>query len=89
VILRAAAALPHDDRERAVEELRSQLRIMAAAAAVIPDWTTLTVTGPTEMTAVDERSWFEWAAKIAVHGASLEEVPDPDRVPGPAQVDHR
>jgi hypothetical protein len=69
VILRAAAALPHDDRERAVEELQAQLRVMAAAAAVVPDWTTLTVTGPTEMTAMDDRSWFEWAASIAVHGA--------------------
>lgn len=69
MILRAAAALPHDDRERAVEELQAQLRVMAAAAAVVPDWTTLTVTGPTEMTAMDERSWFEWAASIAVHGA--------------------
>jgi hypothetical protein len=79
VILRAAAALPDDDRETAIETLRDQLRVMAAAAGCTPDWTTLTVTGPTEMPGADERTRFEWAASIAVHGSPAPDaLPDPD-----------
>jgi hypothetical protein len=49
VIYKAAAALPHDNREWATDELRDQLQIMAGAAGMTPDWTNLVVTGPTEM----------------------------------------
>ena len=66
--LRAAAALAHDDRHGAVEELRHQLCTMATAAGATPDWTTLTVTGPTEMTGVDEAARFEWTASVFIEG---------------------
>lgn len=68
--LRAAAALPCDDRGRAVRELRTQLRVMAVAAGATPDWRTLTVSGPTEMAGADEWSRFEWAASVAVRTGS-------------------
>jgi hypothetical protein len=68
VIFRAAAALPDDDRQRAVDELRSQLCTMAVAAAATPDWTTLTLTGPIEMAGADEEARFEWTASVAVDG---------------------
>jgi hypothetical protein len=68
VILRAAAALPDDDRQRAVGELRSQLCTMAGAAEATPDWTTLTVTGPVEMVGADDAARYEWSATVTAHG---------------------
>lgn len=82
MILRAAAALPFDDRERAIDVLRDQLRVMAAAEGGTPDWTTLTVAGPSEMAAAEEETRFEWAASVAVHGTVLGALPDPDAVAG-------
>jgi len=77
VILRAAAALPHDDGERASVVLSQQLRVMATAAGATPQWTTLTVTGPTEMAGADEETRFEWTALVTVHpNGALETLPD-------------
>jgi hypothetical protein len=79
VIYKAAAALPHDNREWATDGLRDQLRIMAGAAGATPDWTTLVVTGPTEMDGAPDPTRFEWTASVAVPGGSvLDTLPDPD-----------
>jgi len=78
-IYQAAAALPHRDRGRATEGLRAQLTIMAAAAGVTPDWSTLDVTGPTERTGTQQGARFEWRGRVAMCGSShLVALPDPD-----------
>ena len=71
VICRAAAALPHRDRARAVDGLRRQLWVMAVAADAAPDWTTLTVTGPTEVPGTEPATRFEWRASVALLGATI------------------
>lgn len=71
VALTAAAALPRDDRECAVAALRNQLVVMADSAGGTPDWTTLTVTGPTEMPGAQDGARFEWTASVVVHGESV------------------
>jgi hypothetical protein len=82
VIYKAAAALPHDDRESATVGLRGQLRIMAAAGGATPDWTTLAVAGPTEMAGTADGTRFEWTARVAVHGVDLvDALPDPNFFP--------
>jgi hypothetical protein len=82
VVYRAAAALPHANREWAIHGLGVQLRIMAMAADGTPDWTTLAVTGPTEMADAPERARFEWTASVAVRGVGVFDVlPDPDAFP--------
>jgi hypothetical protein len=82
MIYRAAAALPHANRRRATDGLAGQLRIMALAAGATPDWTTLAVTGPTEMAGVQDRARFEWTASVAVRGVSVFDAPpDPDAFP--------
>jgi hypothetical protein len=82
VIYKAAAALPHDDRKSATDELRGQLTIMAVAADAIPDWTTLHVTGPTEMAGAEDRTRFEWTASVAIPGTTVfDALPDPDALP--------
>jgi hypothetical protein len=70
VIYRAAAALPHEDRSRALDGLRGQLRIMAVAAGATPDWTTLRVAGPDEVADAQQRMRFEWHASVVVHGVT-------------------
>jgi hypothetical protein len=88
VIYRAAAALPDDDRQSAVDGLRGQLRIMAVAAGATPDWTTLVVAGPVEMADAEDRTRFEWTASVAVRGATvLDDLPDPDALPPAGTVD--
>jgi hypothetical protein len=78
----AAAALPHQDRGRATEELRDRLAIMAVAAGLTPDWSTLVVTGPTEMTGAQHGARFEWTGRVAMRGSSpLLALPDPDVFP--------
>jgi hypothetical protein len=77
----AAAALAHRNRGRATEELRDQLTIMARAAGLTPDWSTLAVTGPTEMTGTQDGARFEWTGRVALRGSSpLLALPDPDDV---------
>ena len=82
MIYRAAAALPDDDRQSAVDGLRGQLRIMAVAAGATPDWTTLAVAGPVEMADAEDRTRFEWTASVAARGATvLDDLSDPDALP--------
>ena len=81
-IHQAAAALPHRNRGRATEALRDQLTIMALASGLTPDWSTLDVTGPTEMTGTQQGARFEWTGRVAMHGSSpLVALPDPDAFP--------
>src|SRR3954453_3713673 len=78
----AAAALPHRNRGRATEGLRDRLTIMAVAAGLTPDWSTLAVTGPTEMTGTQQGARFEWTGRVAMGGSSrLVALPDPDAFP--------
>jgi hypothetical protein len=81
-ICQAAAALPHHNRGRATEGLRDQLTIMGFAAGLTPDWSTLAVTGPTEMTGTQQGARFEWTGRVAMRGSSpLVALPDPDAFP--------
>jgi hypothetical protein len=81
-IYQAAAALPHRDRSRATEGLRDRLTIMAVAAGLTPDWSTLAVTGPTEMIGTQQGARFEWTGRVAMRGSSpLVVLPDPDAFP--------
>jgi hypothetical protein len=81
-IYQAAAALPHKNRGRATKALRDQLTIMAFAAGLTPDWSTLAVTGPTEMTGTQQGARFEWTGRVAMRGSSpLVALPDPDAFP--------
>jgi hypothetical protein len=78
----AAAAVSHRSRGRATEGLRDQLTIMALAAGLTPDWSTLAVTGPTEMTGTQHGARFEWTGRVAMSGSSpLVALPDPDAFP--------
>jgi hypothetical protein len=78
-VYQAAAALPHKNRGRATEGLRDRLTIMALAAGLTPDWSTLAVTGPTEMTGTQHAARFEWTGRVAMRGLSpLVALPDPD-----------
>jgi hypothetical protein len=81
-IYQAAAALSHQNRGRATEGLRDQLTIMALAAGLTPDWSTLAVAGPTEMTGTQHGARFEWTGRVAMRGSSpLVALPDPDAFP--------
>lgn len=81
-VYQAAAALPHRNRGRATEGLRGQLTIMALAAGLTPDWSTLAVTGPTEMAGTQQGARFEWTGRVAMRGSSsLVALPDPDAFP--------
>ena len=87
-IYQAAAALSHSNRRRATEGLREQLTIMALAAGLTPDWSTLAVTGPTEMTGTQHGARFEWTGRVAMRGSSpLVALPDPDAFPQPPAAD--
>ena len=82
LIYRAAAALPHANREWATHALACQLRIMATAAGGTLDWTTLAMTGPTNVAGAPERARFEWTASVAVRGLNVvDTLPDPDAFP--------
>jgi hypothetical protein len=82
LIYRAAVAMPQDDRVVATDQLRRQLRIMAAAAGATLDWTTLAVTGPMEIPGAEAATRFEWTASVAFRGgANLHDLPDPGWLP--------
>ena len=81
-VYQAAAALPHRNRGRATKALRDRLTIMAVAAELTPEWSTLAVTGPTEMTGAQEGARFEWTGRVAMRGSfPLVALPDPDTFP--------
>jgi hypothetical protein len=79
-VCQAAAALPHRDRRRAAEALRDQLRIVAVAGGRTPDWGSLAVTGPIEVTSTRHGVHFEWTGRVAVNGPAPVLLPDPDVV---------
>ena len=56
---------------------------MAVAAGATPDWSTLTVEGPTESTGLHGRTWYEWRATLSVNGGRdlLRESVDDDLRP--------
>ena len=86
VIYRAAAALPHRDRERATAGLCDQLRVLAAAGGGTLDWQTLAVDGPTPAGGPGGTPWFEWSATVTVIGGR-DLTRDPvDDVPAAALV---
>lgn len=81
MIYRAAAALPHADRRSATDTLRGQLRIMAVAGRVTPDWTTFDLAGPVECPG-ELCTRFEWTACVAVEGTVARDLlAEPDAVP--------
>lgn len=64
---KATATYPYADSERAVAALRGQLRITAMNNGAAPDWSTLRVTGPTEVIGARGIVWYEWAATVDSH----------------------
>ncbi len=60
----ATVALPYDDPERATTRLRGELRHALATVGEVPDWTTLTVDGPTEVKGASGRTWYRWTATV-------------------------
>ncbi len=77
VIYRAAAELPYNNRDQATAGLRGQLRVMIVAGGGTPDWSTLTVEGPTEVVGAHGRTWYEWRATVVVDGGIEPDDPDP------------
>ena len=64
---RATAGLPYERLERATAGLRGRLRLLAADDGVMPDWSTLQVTGPTMSLDARGRTWAA-AADQTVRG---------------------
>jgi hypothetical protein len=60
----AVAVLPYEHLERATAGLRGRLRLIAADDGVIPDWSTLRVTGPETSLDGRGRTWFEWTTVV-------------------------
>jgi hypothetical protein len=61
----ATAALPYEHLERATAGLRAELRqVLAADVHAVPQWETLTVTGPQEFTDLRGRVWYEYRATM-------------------------
>lgn len=61
---KATASYPYIDSAEAVAALRSELRVAAARDGATPDWSTIRVTGPTEVVGARGRVWYEWAATV-------------------------
>jgi hypothetical protein len=59
-----AAALPYCNRQRATSALRGQLRLVAGADDVVPDWTTLFIDGPTTSAGRHGATCYEWSATV-------------------------
>jgi hypothetical protein len=65
VTFHATVAHPYSDRERAVAGLREELRQVAArASAGAPDWSSLVVGEPHEITDAHSRTWYVWLATV-------------------------
>ena len=62
----ATAALPYDNRERAVVGLRAELcrQLLAVDVHTVPLWDTFTVTGPREFADLRGRTWYEYRASV-------------------------
>jgi hypothetical protein len=90
VLLTATAAVLHPDPERALLELRAQLRAEARAAGVadLVDWRAVVVTGPEQRPDARGWAWSWYRASVEVPLAAVEPlavVPAP--APEPAAVD--
>ena len=66
----ARTALPYLDEGRAVVGLRGELGEQAAASGQMPDWSTLEVTGPTEVVGASGRTWYRWAATVTAKASA-------------------
>jgi hypothetical protein len=51
---------------------------MAVAGGRTPDWGSLAVTGPIEVTSTRHGVHFEWTGRVAVDGPAPALLPDPD-----------
>ena len=84
---RTTAAYPYiADADRAVAALCGNLRVASARDDAAPDWSTIRVTGPTEV--IDARGivWYEWTAAVDAHGAAcLPETLEPRQRQRPAR----
>jgi hypothetical protein len=63
---KATAALPYEHLERATAGLRAELRrqLLAADVHQMPVWETFDVTGPSEVTDLRGRTWYEYRATV-------------------------
>lgn len=63
----ATAALPYDNRERAVAALRVELRrqLLAADVHEMPNWQSFVVTGPRKFADLRGRAWYEYRATLS------------------------
>ena len=64
VTYRAETALPYEHLERATAGLRAELRHQAADDGRAPDWSTLTVTGPTQQSDARGVTWWVYEARV-------------------------
>jgi hypothetical protein len=64
----ATTALPYPHLERATAGLHAELRHQLLATGQQPDWSTLAVTGPTEVADHRRRVWFEYTASVEAAG---------------------
>lgn len=64
MIYRTTAAYPYGDSERAVAALRGHLRMAAANDGATPNWSTLRITGPTEVTGANGVICYHWTATV-------------------------
>jgi hypothetical protein len=87
VLLTATAAVPHPDLDRALLELRAQLRAEARTAGVadLVDWRQLVVTGPEERADARGWAWSWYRASLEVAVPAVEPLAVvPAAVPSPA-----
>lgn len=70
VIYTATTALPYPHLERATAGLRTELRHQLLAAGELADWSTLEVTGPSEVLDGHGRLWFECRATVGAGGSA-------------------
>lgn len=61
-----AVAYPSIDSARAVAALRDDLRVAAQRDGAVPDWSTLRITGPTDVVGAHGRLYYEWVATVEV-----------------------
>jgi hypothetical protein len=66
VTFTATTALPYENLARATAALRAELgyQLVDAGNDELPDWDTLVVTGPLELTDHRGRTWFKYVATV-------------------------